>query len=46
MNALTTPIWQPSPERIAGTRLTAFGVAADRHWNSRLAGSQPIGALT
>ena len=46
MNTPIAPIWRPAPDRIAGTRLTAFGVAADRHWNSRLAGSQPIGALT
>ena len=37
MNALTVPIWQPSAQRIAGTRLTAFMTAVDQRWNRRLA---------
>ncbi|MBK8121523.1 MAG: acetoacetate--CoA ligase [Sulfuritalea sp.] len=37
MKTLNAPIWQPSPQRIAGTRLTAFIAAADRRWNRRLA---------
>jgi acetoacetyl-CoA synthetase len=37
MNALTVPIWQPSAQRIAGTRLTAFMTAVDKKWDRRLA---------
>ncbi|MBI3093267.1 MAG: AMP-binding protein, partial [Rhodocyclales bacterium] len=37
MTQQSTPIWQPSAERIAGTRLTAFMAAAGRRWNRRLA---------
>ena len=39
MNTLTAPIWQPSAQRIAGTRLTAFMAAAGERWNRRLAGA-------
>ncbi len=39
MDTLTAPIWQPSAERISGTRLTAFIAAADRRWNRRLTGA-------
>ncbi len=39
MNTLTTPVWQPSAGRIAGSRLTAFMAGADRRWNRRLAGA-------
>ncbi|MCX7154929.1 MAG: acetoacetate--CoA ligase [Rhodocyclales bacterium] len=37
MSTSTAPIWQPSAQRIAGTRLTAFMAAADKRWNRRLA---------
>ncbi|MDP3513677.1 MAG: hypothetical protein Q8S20_13085, partial [Sulfuritalea sp.] len=37
MSTLTEPIWQPSAERIAGTRLTAVMMAAGRRWKRRLA---------
>ncbi len=37
MQTLTAPIWQPSVQRIAGTRLTAFSVAAGQRWNRPLA---------
>ena len=37
MSTSITPIWQPSAQRIAGTRLTAFMAAADKRWNRRLA---------
>ena len=37
MSTLTAPIWQPSPQRIAASRLTAFMKAADKRWNRRLA---------
>ena len=37
MQTLTAPIWQPSAQRIAGTRLTAFSAAAGQRWNRRLA---------
>jgi acetoacetyl-CoA synthetase len=37
MPSLSTPIWQPSAERIAATRLTAFMKTADKRWNRRLA---------
>ena len=37
MNATTGPIWQPSAQRIGGTRLTAFAKAAGKRWNRRLA---------
>ncbi len=39
MNSSTAPIWQPSAERIAATRLTAFMAEADRRWNRRLVGA-------
>ncbi|MDP2132834.1 MAG: AMP-binding protein, partial [Sulfuritalea sp.] len=39
MNTSTAPIWQPSPKRIAATRLTAFMKAADQRWRRRLAGA-------
>ncbi|MDO8348066.1 MAG: acetoacetate--CoA ligase [Rugosibacter sp.] len=37
MTTTALPIWQPSPERLAGTRLTAFMSAAEKRWNQRLA---------
>ena len=37
MNTSPAPIWQPSPQRIAASRLTAFMKAADKRWNRRLA---------
>ena len=37
MSTSTAPIWQPSAQRIAGTRLTAFMAAAEKRWNRRLA---------
>jgi acetoacetyl-CoA synthetase len=37
VNTLTAPIWQPSAQRIAGTRLTAFAAAAETRWQRRLA---------
>ncbi len=39
MKTLTTPVWQPSAGRIAGSRLTAFMAGADRRWKRRLAGA-------
>ena len=39
MSNSTAPIWQPSAQRIAGTRLTAFMAAAGRRWHRRLAGA-------
>jgi acetoacetyl-CoA synthetase len=39
MNSPNPPIWQPSAERIAATRLTAFVEAAARRWNRALAGA-------
>jgi acetoacetyl-CoA synthetase len=39
MNSTNPPIWQPSVERIAATRLTAFAEAAGRRWNRALAGA-------
>ncbi len=39
MNTSSAPIWQPSPKRIAATRLTAFMKAAGKRWNRRLAGA-------
>ena len=39
MNSPNAPIWQPSAERIAGTRLTAFTEEAGRRWNRPLAGA-------
>jgi acetoacetyl-CoA synthetase len=39
MNSTNPPIWQPSAERIAATRLTAFAEAAGRRWNRALAGA-------
>jgi acetoacetyl-CoA synthetase len=39
MNSSTAPIWQPSAERIAATRLTAFMAEAGRRWNRRLVGA-------
>ena len=40
MNTPDAPIWQPSIQRIAGTRLTAFIAAAGRRWNRGLAGAE------
>ncbi|MFA4970041.1 MAG: AMP-binding protein, partial [Sulfuritalea sp.] len=37
MSTSISPIWQPSTQRIAGTRLTAFMTAAGKRWNRRLA---------
>ena len=37
MSTSITPIWQPSAQRIAGTRLTAFMAAAEKRWKRRLA---------
>jgi acetoacetyl-CoA synthetase len=37
MSSLSTPIWQPSAEHIAATRLTVFMKTADKRWNRRLA---------
>ena len=37
MNTTTAPIWQPSAQRIAGTRLTRFAKTAGKRWNRRLA---------
>ena len=37
MNTTTAPIWQPSAQRIAGTRLTKFAKTAGKRWNRRLA---------
>ncbi|MCM2306991.1 MAG: acetoacetate--CoA ligase [Sulfuritalea sp.] len=37
MSTSSAPIWQPSPQRIAASRLTAFMAAADQRWNRRLA---------
>ena len=37
MNTTTAPIWQPSAQRIAGTRLTKIAKAAGKRWNRRLA---------
>ncbi|MCK9382209.1 MAG: acetoacetate--CoA ligase [Sulfuritalea sp.] len=42
MSTTTEPIWQPSAQRIAGTRLTAFMAAADKRWNRRLAGASAV----
>ena len=39
MSSSVTPIWAPSLERIAGTRLTAFMQAAELRWGRRLAGA-------
>ena len=39
MSNSTAPIWQPSAQRIAATRLTAFMKAAGRRWKRRLAGA-------
>jgi len=40
MNTTTAPIWRPSPQRIAGTRLTKFAKAAEKRWNRRLASAE------
>lgn len=40
----TAPISQPSAQRIAAARLTAFIEAADKRWNRRLAESQAVRA--
>ena len=37
MSTSPAPIWQPSAERIAVTRLTAFMKAAEQRWKRRLA---------
>ena len=39
MTTSITPIWQPSAQQIAATRLTAFVAAANQRWNRRLAGA-------
>ena len=36
MSTSTAPIWQPSAERIAASRLTAFVAAANKRWQRRL----------
>ncbi len=35
---MTAPLWQPSPERIAGANLTAFMARVERDWGVKLAG--------
>jgi acetoacetyl-CoA synthetase len=35
MSTPTAPIWQPSLQRIAGTRLTAFVATVNKRWNRR-----------
>jgi len=37
MSTSASPIWQPSPQRIAASRLTGFTVKAEKRWNRRLA---------
>ena len=37
MSTSSAPIWQPSPQRVAASRLTAFMVAAEKRWKRRLA---------
>ena len=39
MTSPNPPIWQPSTERVAATRLTAFVEAAARRWNRALEGA-------
>ncbi len=39
MTTSPNPIWQPSAQRIAATRLTAFAATAGKRWNRRLAGA-------
>ncbi len=34
---MSAPLWQPSPERIAGANLTAFMVRVERDWGVKLA---------
>ena len=46
MNTSSAPIWQPSPKRIAATRLSAFMKAAEKRWNRRLAGADYSGLHT
>jgi len=38
MTTSPNPIWQPSAQRVAATRLTAFAAVAGKRWNRRLAG--------
>ncbi len=40
------PIWQPSTERIAATRLSAFMQTAERRWNRRLASADYLSLHT
>ena len=35
---MSAPLWQPSPERIAGANLTAFMARVERDWGVKLAG--------
>ncbi|MCH8998305.1 MAG: acetoacetate--CoA ligase [Proteobacteria bacterium] len=35
---MNAPLWQPSPERIAGANLTAFMARVERDWGVKLAG--------
>ncbi|MBI5107739.1 MAG: acetoacetate--CoA ligase [Rhodocyclales bacterium] len=37
MTNTSKPLWQPSPRRVAASRLTAFANAAEKRWNRRLA---------
>ena len=37
MSTSLAPIWQPSPQRIAASRLTSFMAAAEKRWERRLA---------
>ncbi|MBL8478647.1 MAG: AMP-binding protein, partial [Sterolibacteriaceae bacterium] len=37
MTTVTMPLWQPSKQRVAASRLTAFAKAAEKRWNRRLA---------
>ncbi len=33
---MSAPLWQPSPERIAGANLTAFMARVERDWGVKL----------
>ena len=33
---MNAPLWQPSPERIAGTNLTAFMARVEADWGVKL----------
>ena len=39
MNTDAKLLWQPSKQRVAATRLSAFAKAAAKRWNRRLAGA-------